>query len=217
MLAGEIFSGMDDELSAARNKASNILSQYNDKSLTKNMEEFERIGFRYLQLQQLMGKLGDGIIISSPFQCTYGFNIQIGHLTYANIDCVFLDSNIVSIGNLVQIGPGVHIYTDLHPIDPLARIQSIGYSKPVHIGDHVWIGGNVTICPGVSIGDNTVIGAGSVVTRNIPSNVLAVGNPCKVIREIEVDEEKVKEIAKNRIEEVQQMIREWMEKNGVSS
>ena len=115
-------------------------------------------------------------------RCDYGFNITIGKKTFINYDCVFLDCNNITIGDEVQIAPGVHIYTATHPLDPQQRRSGLERALPVAIADGVWLGGGAIICPGVTIGENTVIGAGAVVTRDLPPNVLAVGNPCRVIR-----------------------------------
>jgi maltose O-acetyltransferase len=121
-------------------------------------------------------------VLKPTFRCDYGFNITIGTKTFINYDCVFLDCNKITIGDEVQIAPGVHIYTATHPLDPQQRRSGLERALPVAIADGVWLGGGAIICPGVTIGENTVIGAGAVVTRDIPPNVLAVGNPCRVIR-----------------------------------
>jgi maltose O-acetyltransferase len=116
--------------------------------------------------------------------CDYGTHIRIGRNGFINYGCVFLDCNFISIGDDAQIGPGVHIYTAFHPIDPEVRRSGLELAKPVMIGNNVWLGGSCVICPGVTIGDNSVIGAGSVVVRDVPANRVAVGNPCRVTREI---------------------------------
>ena len=130
----------------------------------------------------------DLICIEPPFYCDFGCNISIGKNFFANFDCVILDCGPVTIGDDVWLGPKVQIYTPSHPIDPIARKQRIESAYPVVIGNNVWIGGGAIILPGVTIGENTVIGAGSVVTHDIPANVIAVGNPCKILREISTDE-----------------------------
>lgn len=121
--------------------------------------------------------------IEPPFYCCYGYNITIGRGSYLNFNCNFVDDGKITIGERVMFGPGVTIATVGHPIDP--SLREYMYTDPVTIGDNCWIGAGSTICPGVSIGENTVIGAGSVVTKDIPANCVAAGNPCKVIREIE--------------------------------
>lgn len=119
-----------------------------------------------------------------PFHCDYGYNIEIGENFFANYNCVILDGAKVTFGDNVFIAPNCSFYTAGHPIDVLQRNQGLEYALPIKIGNNVWIGGNVTVLPGVTIGDNTVIGAGSLVNKDIPSNVVAAGNPCRVIREI---------------------------------
>ena len=136
--------------------------------------------------------------IETPVRFDYGYNTKVGHNFYANFDCIFIDDMEIRIGNNVMFGPRVALYTATHPIDKDVRSSLLEYSKPITIGDDVWVGGNTVINPGVTIGSNVVIGSGSIVTRNIPSNVIAAGNPCRVIRIID-KEDKIKweEIAKN--------------------
>ena len=135
-------------------------------------------------LKSILGKCGEHVHIEAPFHCDYGKNIEVGENFFANYHFVVLDVGKVTIGDNVMIAPNVSIYTAGHPVHPRARNSGYEYGINVTIGHNVWIGGSVTILPGVHIGDNTVIGAGSVVTRNIPDNVIAVGNPCRVIRAI---------------------------------
>ncbi len=134
-------------------------------------------------LKELLGKTGENYTIISPFYCDYGYNIEIGENFFANMNLVILDGAKVTIGNNVFIAPNVGIYTAGHQLDPKERAQGLEYAYPVSIGNDVWIGGNTVILPGINIGDNCVIGAGSVVTKDIPANSMAVGNPCKVIRQ----------------------------------
>ena len=129
--------------------------------------------------------LGENSCIISPFYCDYGYHIHIGDNFFANTNLVILDGADVTIGNNVFIAPGVGIYTAVHPLDVARRNQGLEYAYPITIGNNVWIGAQCVILPGVTIGDNSVIAAGSVVNRDIPSGVLAAGNPCKVIREID--------------------------------
>ncbi len=140
-------------------------------------------------IKKILGRSGNNINIESPFYCDYGYNIEVGDNFYANYNFTVLDVGKVTFGKNVMIAPNVSIYTAGHPIHPEARNSGYEYGIDVTIGDNVWIGGSVTILPGVSIGDNVVIGGGSVVTKNIPANALAAGNPCKVIRFI-TDEDK---------------------------
>lgn len=130
--------------------------------------------------KMLAGKL----YIEPPFHCDYGCHISVGEWFYANYDCIMVDVCKVKIGDNVMFGPRVGIYTAGHPIDAEIRNTGLEFGAPVTIGDNVWVGGSVVINPGVTIGNNVVIGSGSVVTKDIPDNVVAVGNPCRVLREI---------------------------------
>lgn len=132
----------------------------------------------------IVGEIGDGFTVEGPFYCDYGYNIEIGKNFYANTNLVILDGAKVTIGDNVFIAPNVGLYTAGHPLDAARRVEGLEYALPIHIGDNVWIGAGVSILPGVSIGDNVVVGAGSVVTRSLPANMVAVGNPCRVLREI---------------------------------
>lgn len=138
----------------------------------------------------LLGKAGKDLYITPPFYCDYGSHIFVGDNFYANFNCTILDVGRVDIGDNVLLAPNVAIYTAGHPIHPESRNSKYEYGIPVKIGNNVWIGGNSVITPGVTIGDNVVIGAGSVVTRDIPPNCVAVGNPCKVIKQITDDDKK---------------------------
>ena len=135
-------------------------------------------------LKNILGKTGENVHINAPFHCDYGYNIEVGENFFANYNLIILDVAKVKIGDNAQIAPNVSIYTAGHPIHPDSRNSGYEYGIDVTIGDNVWIGGNVCIMPGVTIGNNVVIGAGSVVTKNVPDNVIAIGNPCRIIREI---------------------------------
>lgn len=139
---------------------------------------------RQALVQELFARAGEGSYIEPPFHCDYGCNTHVGENFYCNYDCVFLDCGEIRIGDNVMLGPKVALYAVGHPIDPVVRSYGHDYPVPITIGSSVWIGGSCVICPGVTIGDNTVIGAGSVVTKDIPANVVAAGNPCRVIRPI---------------------------------
>lgn len=141
-------------------------------------------------LRELIGDMGENCTITQPFYCDYGSHIKLGNSFFANYNCVILDVAQVDIGDCVFFAPNVAVYTAGHPIHPEARNSMYEYGIPVKIGNNVWVGGNSVICPGVEIGDNVVIGAGSVVTKNIPANVIAAGNPCKVIRMISDEDKK---------------------------
>ncbi|URZ01927.1 sugar O-acetyltransferase [Clostridium felsineum] len=141
-------------------------------------------------IKDILGKTGEEISIEQPFHCDYGKNIEVGNNFFANYNCTILDVGKVIIGENVMFAPNVSIYTAGHPIHPESRNSGYEYGIDVIIGDNVWVGGSVVINPGVKIGNNVVIGSGSVVTKDIPDNVIAVGNPCKVIREITEEDRK---------------------------
>lgn len=144
----------------------------------------ERWDERNNLIKKILGKTGENIDIQAPFHCDYGYNIEVGENFFANYNLVILDVGKVRIGNNAQIAPNVSIYTAGHPIHPDSRNSGYEYGIDITIGDNVWIGGNTCIMPGVKIGKNVVIGAGSVVTKDIPDDVIAFGNPCKVVRKI---------------------------------
>jgi maltose O-acetyltransferase len=176
MLSGENYFANDKVLTAERTKAKKLLHQINVTDYIMNANTRNN-------LRALLPNSHKRLYIEPPFHCDYGYNIHSGENVYFNVNCVVLDTMKITIGNNVFFGPGVHIYTATHPLDALER-RTIEFSKPVVIGNDCWIGGNSVICPGVTIGNGCVIGAGSVVTKNIPDNSLAVGNPAKVIREL---------------------------------
>ncbi len=176
MLAGELYDASDPHLFDMRVKARQLLRTYNQM-------EFDREQLAGL-LMELLGQAGKNIDIQTPFYCDYGCNIEVGENFFANFNCVFLDCNFIKIGSNVFLGPAVQIYAAHHPAIAAERIKGPELASPVIIGDNVWIGGGSIICPGVTIGDNTTIGAGSVVVKNIPSNVVAVGNPCLVVKNL---------------------------------
>ncbi|MDO4294879.1 MAG: sugar O-acetyltransferase [bacterium] len=167
----------DESMKEEQFRAKRAIRKYNERmpfEPEKARECLEQSGIQY----------GKGIYLEPPFYCEYGTHIEIGENFYANTGCVMLDVGKITIGKNVQFGPSVSIYTAGHPIHPESRDSGYEYGIAVTIGDSVWVGGNSVILPGVKIGNNVVIGAGSVVTRDIPDNVCAAGNPCRVIREI---------------------------------
>lgn len=174
MLAGEPHLSGDPLLWMERERAREICERLN-----ANLSWHAR---RETVIRELFGECGEFVGINPPFFCDYGYNIKAGNGVFMNCNCVILDCAEVRIGNNVLMGPGVHIYTASHPLDHIKRATGLIIAKAISIGDDVWIGGNTVICPGVKIGERSVIGAGSVVTRDIPPDVLAVGNPCRVIR-----------------------------------
>lgn len=183
MLAGKLYIAQDEEL-GRDNKKSRQLTR-----LINNTTE-EQIDYRIQLLKELFEATGKNLYIEPPFRCDYGCHISIGENFYANYDCIIVDVCKVKIGNNVMFGPRVNIFTAGHPIDAGVRNELLEFGKPVTIGNDVWIGGNTVINPGVTIGNNVVIGSGSVVTKDIPDGVIAVGNPCKVLRKItDVDKE----------------------------
>ena len=175
MINGFIYNPVSPQLVLDRDKASRILTKYNKKV-------FHEVNMRNRMIKKLMNTSGY-FWIKPPFFCDYGYNIYLGKEVMVNFNCVFLDVCPIIIGDYTLIGPNTQIYTACHSLDYKERQENKEFGKPVRIGDHVWIGGNVTILPGVSIGDHSIIGAGSVVTKDIPANVIAVGNPCKVIKD----------------------------------
>lgn len=175
MLAGELYLASDPELAAAYARAQNLLASF-------NATRGDDLPTLTAHLRQLLGYLGESAIIKPTLRCDYGFNIRVGARTFMNYDCCLLDCNTITIGEDVLIGPGVHTYTATHPLDAATRRSGLESALPIVIGDGVWLGGRALVCPGVTIGENTVVGAGSVVTRDLPPNVLAVGVPCRVVR-----------------------------------
>ncbi|WP_298156228.1 sugar O-acetyltransferase [Flavobacterium sp.] len=176
MLAGDHYFANDKELSAERLRAKKLLHRL-------NVTEYVFNGNSRNILRELLPNAHRHLYIEPPFHCDYGYNIHSGENVYFNVHCVVLDTMKITIGNNVFFGPNVHIYAATHPLDAVSR-RKTEFSKPVTIGNDCWIGGNTVICPGITIGDGVTIGAGSVVTKNIPDNVLAAGNPARVIREL---------------------------------
>jgi maltose O-acetyltransferase len=176
MLAGELYDALDPELVAARERARDLCQALN---ATREGEQEARRRI----LVELFGAGGDTVWMQPPFFCDYGTNIELGTRVFFNFNCVVLDVCRVSIGDFTLFGPAVQIYTPLHPMDAELRRRE-EYGKPIEIGSDVWVGGGAIILPGVRIGSRAVIGAGSVVTRDVPDDVFAAGNPCRVIREV---------------------------------
>lgn len=177
MLAGLPYKAWMDGLSQER-------LENKRKIFAFNHLEPDRLDEKEKLLKEILGKTGKYVNIEAPFHCDYGYNIEVGENFFANYNFTVLDVGKVRIGANAQIAPNVSIYTAGHPIHPDSRNSGYEYGISITIGDNVWIGGNVCIMPGVTIGNNVVIGAGSVVTKDIPDNVIAAGNPCKIIRVI---------------------------------
>jgi maltose O-acetyltransferase len=176
MLAGELYMA-DAALQAAQVFAQQRVMEYNQS----NPADGEK---RTALLQDIFDDVGEKVTVRPPFHVDYGINTSIGARTFINFNAVFLDCNRITIGEDCQIAPGVQFYTATHPLDSKTRKSGLESAHPITIGNNVWLGGNVIICPGVTIGDNTVVGAGAVVTKSLPANVLAVGNPARVIKEL---------------------------------
>lgn len=178
MLAGELYdANYNKELLEKQKIAKNICLEYNNLRYDEEEKRKE-------VLEKLFQKKLGSITIQPNFYCDYGFNIEFGEKFYSNHNLVLLDAGGIKFGDNVFIGPNCGFYTSGHPLDFETRNKGLEYAKPIKVGNNVWFGGNVCVMPGVTIGDNVVIGAGSVVTKNIPSNTVAAGVPCKVMKEI---------------------------------
>jgi maltose O-acetyltransferase len=177
MLRGELYSPLDPELVAERHRARQLFKSLNDSSV-------DRVAARRQLIKELIPRSGRDVWIEPPFYCDYGSNITLGDRVYFNFNCTILDVAPVTIGADVKFGPGVHVYTATHPLDATERRSGLEFGRPIEIGADTWIGGGAIICPGVHIGARSVVGAGSVVTKDLPADVVAVGNPCRVIRSI---------------------------------
>ncbi|AIY81015.1 sugar O-acetyltransferase [Clostridium botulinum] len=178
MLNGDLYLALGEDLFSERQHAKEVIFEFN--SLHPSAVE-KRNGL----ISKLFGYVGENFYIEPPFRCDYGYNIHWGENSYVNYNCTILDCAKVTIGKDVLIGPNVNIFTAGHPLSPSQRISGLEYAHSIEIGDGAWIGGGTTINPGVKIGRNAVIGSGSVVTKDIPDNAVAVGNPCRVIRIID--------------------------------
>jgi maltose O-acetyltransferase len=177
MIRGDLYIAMDPQLVQMRKNARRILREFNASTE-------EEIPGRTEILKKLFGKAGPKLYIEPPFYCDYGSHVFIADDFYANFNCTILDCAEVHIGSQVMFGPNVQIYTATHPLDAELRCSGPELAKTIRIGNRVWLGGGTIVCPGVTIGDNTTIGAGSVVTKDVPANVFAGGNPCKVIKQL---------------------------------
>lgn len=174
----------DQEIVDARTKCADLCYEFNN-CRPSDTEEQNRL------LHQILGKIEGELVVTAPFYCDYGFNVSVGKNFYTNHNCTILDGAPVTFGDNVFIAPNCVISTAGHAIDSEQRSRGLEIARPIRVGNNVWIGANVSILPGVTIGDNTIIGAGSVVNKDIPADVIAVGNPCRVIRKItEKDKEK---------------------------
>lgn len=188
MLAGEVHLAPDPELIAMGNRARALLRDFN---ATPRDQAEERVAI----LNRLLGHFGRSWI-ESPFTVDYGVHVEIGEFSFVNVNCTFLDSARIAIGDRVLIGPGVQLITATHPVEPASRtihfpadpafpLRAVSFARPITIGDDVWIGAGAIILPGITIGSGTTIGAGSVVTKSLPDRVVAAGNPARVIRRLD--------------------------------
>lgn len=187
-MAGEIYDCHNEIFLEFKAKTRKLLAEYNKLA-------YEEKGKKYEILQQMFGSVGKNVSVGSPFICDYGRNVHIGNNVSINMNCTFVDCNKITIGNNILISSNVQLYTSTHPVELSERLtkdwdENSGayfcttYAKPITIEDGVWLGGGVIVLPGVTIGRGSVIGAGSVVTKSIPENVVAAGNPCRIIRQI---------------------------------
>lgn len=181
MLSGKPYQSFGKVLLAERQYAKELIFDFNNLRPSAILERNQII-------KKLLGVTGDKFFIEPPFRCDYGYNISIGENFYSNYNLILLDCATIKIGDNVLIAPNVSIYTAGHPVHFEARNNEYEYAFPVTIGNNVWIGGNVVINPGITIGDNAVIGAGSIVTKDIPCDVIAVGNPCRILQKITAED-----------------------------
>ncbi|AVT33969.1 maltose acetyltransferase [Plantactinospora sp. BC1] len=175
MLAGDLYRADDPELTGLTRRAALLVQRYNSTPADRPEQHREL-------LRELLGAVGDGVVVRPPFYCDYGSQIRIGDGSFLNFNTVLLDVAVIEIGAAVQVGPNVQLLTPHHPLDPGQRRAGWEAARPITIGDNVWLGGGVIVLGGVTIGPDTVVGAGSVVTRDLPAGVLAVGNPARVVR-----------------------------------
>jgi maltose O-acetyltransferase len=178
MLRGELYLAADPEIQADAARSQELMERYN---ATRHAEQ----ELRDRLLRELLGEVGEGVVVRPPLWIDYGSHISIGDGTFVNYDCVMLDVAPIRIGAACQLATRVQLLTATHPIDPEARRLGWESAEPITIGDNVWLGGGAIVCPGVTIGEHTVVGAGAVVTRDLPAGVVAAGVPARVLREID--------------------------------
>ena len=179
MLSGALYNPFDPELVEAHHRARLLSHRLNDAAC-------DSAEVRAAVIKELIPNSGIEVWIEPPFHCDYGTHIRLGDKVFFNFNCVVLDVTFVDIGSRVLFGPAVQIYTALHPLQAAGRRTGLEFGKAVAIGDDVWVGGGAIICPGVQIGKGSVIGAGSVVTKDVPAGVFAAGNPCRMLRTIDL-------------------------------
>ena len=177
MLAGDLYIADDPDNARLAQRALRLADAYHRASVAED-------GDARALLVELLGTLGEDAYVKPPLFVDYGENVHIGPRTFVNYNLTALDVATITIGADCQLGPGVQLLTPTHPVEPEPRRDKLEAALPIVLGDNVWLGGGVIVCPGVTIGDNTVVGAGAVVTKDLPANVVAVGNPARVVREI---------------------------------
>ncbi|MFD6496213.1 sugar O-acetyltransferase [Streptomyces sp. NPDC059944] len=177
MLAGDLYIADDPEIAKRQRRAMRLAVRYQAAYLE------DAVGSRPI-LAELLGSVGEDVDLRPPLYVDYGSNITIGARTFVNYNLTALDVARITIGEDCQLGPNVQLLTPTHPLEPDPRRDKLEAARPITIGDNVWIGGGAIVCPGVTIGDNSVVGAGAVATRDIPANVVAVGNPARPVREL---------------------------------
>lgn len=177
MVAGDLYIADDPEIAAAQQRAVQLAARF-QAAYTEDVDAGQEV------LRELFGHVGEGAHVRAPVLVDYGSYVSVGDRTFINYGLVALDVAQITIGADCQIGPNVQLLTPTHPVEPGPRRDKLEAAQPITLGDNVWLGGGVIVCPGVTIGDNSVIGAGSVVTKDVPANVVAVGNPARVLREI---------------------------------
>lgn len=176
MIAGELYDASDPDLVLARLRARRLTSAY------ASCDASDRAARRSI-LEELLGEIGEGARVESPFGCDYGTNIRLGARSFVNMGCIFLDAAPITIAEDVQLGPLVQLLSSDHPRDAAERAGGLESARPITIGPRAWLGGGVIVLPGVEIGADAIVGAGSVVTKSLPAGVTAVGNPCRVVRD----------------------------------
>ncbi|MGJ9383340.1 sugar O-acetyltransferase [Salipaludibacillus sp. CF4.18] len=181
MIEGEMYFSNDPELLELRERARDWMKNFSELPIRAYKQ-------KELMIQEFFGHAGNTPFIEAPLRCDYGFNIYVGDDFFANFNCTLLDVCRIDIGDRCMLAPNVQLYTATHPIDPVQRASGLEYGKPIKIGNDVWIGGGAIINPGIVIGNNVVVASGSVVTKNVPDNVVVGGNPAAVIRSIELSE-----------------------------
>lgn len=177
MLAGAPYIADDPAINADLDRAAELVERFN----TSPAADPER---RLAALRELLGEVGEGAWVRPPFYCDYGWQIRLGPRTFVNYHAVFLDVAPITVGADVQVGPNVQLLTPTHPVEPEPRRAKWEAARPITLGDNVWLGGGAIVLAGVTVGENTVVGAGAVVTRDLPPNVVAVGNPARPIRQL---------------------------------